>query len=161
MFPSNASVLRGSWLNITTLREIPLPVILGLDPRTHANDNKTSAPSSWVLGSSPRMTEIGGCEEAKSAASAISVASPLSLMVVMSNHEPRPLTPNPKPTMSQPTKHVARSGFSTTPGGVIVSPWSSFFLSALSGPGAVSASGASADDHLQDRYQKPIKGVLT
>ncbi|SDO03441.1 hypothetical protein SAMN05443582_101796 [Phyllobacterium sp. OV277] len=42
----------------------PLSVILGLDPRTHDQRNQTNriftAFKLWVLGSSPRMTEMGG-----------------------------------------------------------------------------------------------------
>ncbi|SDO13861.1 hypothetical protein SAMN05443582_1011080 [Phyllobacterium sp. OV277] len=80
-------MVRGSWFDRLTMRGLggcnvnrregaefnsliaTIPVILGLDPRTHGKGNPTNlkldAFKLWVLGSSPRMTELGGMGGAK------------------------------------------------------------------------------------------------
>ncbi len=65
----------------------PISVILGLDPRMTGRGM-----------SLPTRTEMGGVAELNSAISAIGIASPISLMVSLSNHHPnqypRPLSIN-------------------------------------------------------------------
>ncbi|SDO14481.1 hypothetical protein SAMN05443582_1011100 [Phyllobacterium sp. OV277] len=55
--------VRGSWFDRLTMRDTLVSVILGLDPRTHGKKNQTNVAARafklWVLGSSPRMTEMG------------------------------------------------------------------------------------------------------
>ncbi|SDO07446.1 hypothetical protein SAMN05443582_101892 [Phyllobacterium sp. OV277] len=82
------SIVRGSWFDKLTMREMGDAILI----TNVAKLGSLRSPLSVILGLNPRTEddgEGGGCREFYSAIFTISVASPISLMVSLSNHEPR------------------------------------------------------------------------